>query len=75
MCETRVCTVLRHKNSSAVMSGFDRPCATSWATGSQVGVSAACPPIRGGVTVMDSIVETEDAAGSGREHGGNAEIA
>jgi len=67
--------VLRDKNSSAAMSGFGRPCATSWATGSQVGASAARPAIRGGATVMDSIFEAEDAAGSGTEHGGNAEIA
>ena len=67
--------MLRDKNSSAAMSGFGRPCATSWATGSQVGASAARPAIRGGATVMDSIFEAEDAAGSGTEHGGNAEIA
>jgi hypothetical protein len=75
VCGTCVGTVVRHENSPAAMSGFGRPCATSWATGSQVRVSAARPAIRGGVTVMDSIVEAEDAAGSGSEHGGNAEIA
>ncbi len=75
MCETCVCTVLRDKNSSAAVSGFGRPCAVSSATGSQVGVSAARPAIRGGASVMDSIFEAEDATGSGSEHGGNAEIA
>lgn len=57
------------------MSGFGRPCATSWATRSQVGVSVARPAIRGGASVMDSIFEAEDATGSGSEDGGNAEIA
>ena len=75
MCQTCVCTVSRDKDSSAAVSGSGRPCATRWATRSQVGVSAARPAIRGGATVMDSVFEAEDAAGSGSEHGGNAEIA
>jgi hypothetical protein len=75
MCETCVCTVLRDKNSSAAMSGSGPPCAISSATRGQVGVSAARPAIRGGVTVVDSIFEAEDAPGSGTERGGTAEIA
>jgi len=33
------------------------------------------PAIRGGATIMDSLVKPEDAPGSGSEHGGNDEIA
>jgi len=61
MCETCVCTVVRDKNCSAAMSGFGRPCAAGSATRGQVGVSAARPAIRGGATVMYSIVKAEDA--------------
>jgi hypothetical protein len=44
--------VLRDKNNSAAMSGFDRPGGASSATRSSVGISAAYPAIRGGVSIV-----------------------
>src|ERR1019366_1552842 len=43
MCETWVCTVLRDKNSSAAMSGLDRPTATRRAILVSVGGRASRP--------------------------------